>query len=128
MKFAHKTTMLRSLGWLMVAGVVVLSLVRLPATPTAFSGSDKLLHLGTYFFLSLWFFHVYHNKKWQTIAGFVLLGTMLEWLQSLTSYRYMEWLDWAMNLAGVALAWLVFFVMKLRLKALLRSSPVAKAN
>lgn len=115
----QKSQVFRALGWLMVGAVVVLSLIRLPATPTALTGSDKLLHLLTYGFLSFWFFHTHNNKMWQVIAGFVLLGSVLEWLQSLTTYRFFEWWDWGMNLAGVMLAWVAFYRLKIKVKTML---------
>lgn len=111
---------LRLLGWLMVAGVVVLSLVRLPATPLAVEGGDKWLHLGTYFWLAYWFFHTHPKRPWGIVLGFVILGSVLEWLQSLTGYRYLEIMDWLMNVTGVLLAWVVFFGLGWRIKFLSR--------
>ena len=115
MNTANKLRLTRSLGWLMVAAVVMLSLVRLPETNIQVQGGDKLLHLCTYWVLSYWFFHVYPNKTWHIIIGFVLLGTVLEFLQSLTPYRYLEWLDWVMNVTGVLLGWVTFHLLKIQI-------------
>jgi len=111
--------LLRSIGWLMVMGVTTLSLIQLPPTPNAIAGSDKLLHLTTYFLLSYWFFHTYYRHKPIIISGFLLLGWLLEILQSLTPYRFLEWLDMLMNATGVLLAYVIFWCLKIRLKWLL---------
>jgi VanZ family protein len=114
----HRTKLLRATGWLMVLGVVVLSLIRLPATPLAVEGGDKLLHLGTYFLLAYWFFHTHPKRTGRILLGFLLLGTALEWLQTLTGYRYLELMDWLMNVAGVWVAWVVYFGFGWRIKLL----------
>jgi len=114
----HRVIALQAMGWGMVAGVVLLSLVRLPATQLAVAGGDKLLHLCTYLLLTYWFFHTHPKRPKSIILGFVGLGTALEWLQSFTAYRYLEMMDWLMNLSGVLLAWLVFFVFRWQIKFL----------
>ena len=111
--------LLRSIGWLMVLGVMVLSLIQLPTTPAAIPGSDKLLHLVSYFLLCYWFLHTYFKYKLTVIIGFVLLGLLLEILQSLTPYRFLEWLDMLMNATGVFMAYVVFWQLKIRVKSLL---------
>ena len=110
---------MRWFGWLMVVGVIVLSLAPLPPMPDTIAGSDKSVHLGSYFFLSYWFFHSYFKQKLTVIAGFLLLGLCLEFLQSLTAYRFLEWLDMLMNGCGVLLAYVVFWQLKIRVKWLL---------
>ncbi len=116
---SFRSGILRAIGWLMVVGVIVLSLIQLPATPEAIPGSDKLLHLVSYFLLSFWFFHTYFKHKITIISGFMLLGFCLEILQSLTPYRFLEWLDMLMNATGVLLACVVFWQLKIRVKWLL---------
>ena len=101
----------------MVAGLVVMSLIKLPQTPVQIDGGDKLLHLGSYFFLSYWFHHAYHRYPWQVSMGFLCLGLTLEWMQSLTTYRHVEWMDGLMNLSGVMLAWLLYQVVGIRIKS-----------
>ncbi|WP_223786964.1 VanZ family protein [Marinicella meishanensis] len=115
----HRHFWLRFIGWLMVAGVVVLSLIRLPATPLAVSGGDKLLHLGTYAILTYWFLHTHPARPLAIVLGFMGLGTALEGLQTLTGYRYLEVMDWLMNVTGVVLAWLVFYGLRWRIKYLM---------
>ncbi len=116
MKATTKLRLTRFFGWLMVAAVVMLSLLRLPDTAIQVQGSDKLLHLLTYMALCYWFFHVYPNKTRHIMIGFMLLGTVLELLQSLTPHRYVEWLDWVMNLTGVVLSWVTYNLLKIQIK------------
>ncbi|MGJ8662569.1 MAG: VanZ family protein [Marinicella sp.] len=81
--------------------------------------SDKLLHFLSYFMLSYWFFHVYCRRKYQVLVGFILLGSLLEFLQSFTGYRSMEWLDLIMNTLGVVGAYLIHCTWGFRIKYLL---------
>lgn len=111
----HKIFWLRLLGWIMVAMLIVMSLISLPNTDIPIPNSDKWLHLITYFAVSYWFFHVYVKKTMYTVIGFTLLGVALELLQSLTPFRFFEWLDMVMNITGVLLAWVIFGLLKFRI-------------
>ncbi len=113
-------TALRLIGWLLVLGLIVLSLIQLPPTPQVIPNSDKLLHLSTYFGLSYWFLHTYHKYPLQVIIGFILLGLGLEILQFTTPFRFFEWLDLLMNTTGVLLAFVVFAGFKIKIKWLLQ--------
>ncbi len=94
-----------SIGWLLVAAVVALSL--LPGVP-AVGPSDKINHLLAYAVLMSWFGGLYPRQRHVTIAVWlVLLGIILEGLQALTGYRSMEVMDAAVNSAGVMLAWIL---------------------
>ncbi len=115
------TGLMRLLGWMMVLAVIVLSLTKLPSTTQTVPNSDKFLHLTTYFLLSYWFFHTYFNHKVAAVIGFILLGLLLEISQHLTPYRFFEWLDMLMNSAGVFLAYIFFWVAKIRIKLLLET-------
>lgn len=109
---------LRMLGWLMVAGLVILSLVKVPAHNVQLPNSDKWLHLISYFVLTYWFFHSYSNHNRQIVIGFSLLGIVLECLQAMTPHRYFEWLDMLMNITGVVLAYINYHWLKIRFKTL----------
>ncbi len=65
--------------------------------------SDKVLHFTTYGLLSAGFTTLVrfnHQLLWVT-AGLILYGILIELLQSLTGYRYMEVADMLANSAGV---------------------------
>lgn len=93
----------------MLALVGVLSL--LPAPEIDIEGSDKIMHLATYFILSAAFSTlVRHHKSILFIAiGLTGYGILLEFLQGLTGYRYMEVNDVLANTAGVLCGLLVRF-------------------
>ncbi len=103
----------------MVAIVIVLSLVQLPSPPQSIPGNDKLLHLVTYFVLSYWFLHTYLHHKLMVINGMIVLGLLLEVLQHFTPHRFFEGLDILMNTVGVLSAFLIFGIIKIKIKWLL---------
>jgi VanZ family protein len=96
-----------SLGWLLVIGVVVGSLLPAPIvreiTPAI---SDKLMHFGAYFSLMIWFAGLYPRAKHLPIAGALLfLGAALDVLQgTLTTTRSFELLDIAADAVGILVA------------------------
>lgn len=95
-----------ALGWLMVFGLVTLSLIRLgPAPPLP--GGDKLGHLLAYGVVMYWWGMVQPARKRHWAAFLTLLGLALELAQFCTGYRQLEWRDAAANLAGVLLALMV---------------------
>jgi hypothetical protein len=90
------------MGWLLIAGVVVGSLMPGPAVPSI-GLSDKVMHAGAYFTLMVWFAGFYRRGLYPLIAGvLVALGIGLDLLQRLTETRSFDWYDVAMNGAGVA--------------------------
>lgn len=103
-------------GWLLLASLVVLSLVPLPAAPGDVPHSDKWLHLLTYGCLGYWFFHLYARHQLIVMTGLCALGLALEGLQSFSPYRSTELADALMNALGVITAWLVFSQLGWRLK------------
>lgn len=90
-----------ALGWLLVVGVVVSSL--LPGQIVqAVMVSDKIMHAGTYALLMVWFAGLYRRGLYMAIAaGLFGLGIALDLLQGLTPTRTFDWYDVAANLAGV---------------------------
>ncbi len=97
------------LGWAMVAGVIILSLVPVPDMGVDLP-SDKLLHLLAYGCMMGWFVQLFHGSERIYYAlGFILLGFAMELLQGVTSYRMFEWWDAVANGSGVVLAYLFGF-------------------
>ena len=96
-----------SLGWLLVIGVIVGSL--LPAsiireiTPAV---NDKIEHFTAYFAMMIWFAGLYPRAKHLRVAGALLfLGIALDVLQgTATTTRNFELLDIAADAVGIAAA------------------------
>lgn len=95
-----------SIGWLLVALVVYLSLERTPPNIEVHV-SDKLTHLFAYAVLMLWFVQIYEpgRMRVRVALGLIALGVCLEFLQGYTGYRSFEVADMLANTAGVLLGW-----------------------
>lgn len=100
-----------SIGVLLAAAVVVLSLV--PPADGAALLPDKLLHFSAYLVLGFWFVSLAPRRRWLAVAAVVAMGGLVELLQGATPYRYSEWLDFAANTAGVAVAYLFVQILPL---------------
>ena len=95
-----------SLGWLMVAAIIWLSLTPSPpALDVAFG--DKLGHFAAYGSLMFWFCQLYARRITRVAyaAAFVAMGIALEFVQGATGYRSFELLDMAANTVGVLIGW-----------------------
>ncbi len=92
-----------ALGWALVLGVVVGSLV--PASMIkAITVNDKIMHAGSYFLLMVWFGGLYRRSRHPWIAvTLVVLGAALDLLQLDTATRDFELMDIAADGLGVAL-------------------------
>jgi VanZ family protein len=96
-----------SLGWLLVVGVIVGSLLPGPIiseiTPAI---NDKVEHFSAYFVLMIWFAGLYPRAKHLRVAGALLfLGIALDVLQgTLTTTRAFELLDIAADAVGILAA------------------------
>jgi hypothetical protein len=92
------------LGWLLVAGVIVGSLLPGRALDTlSISLNDKVLHTSTYCVLTLWFTGLYRRSLYLVIGGVLLgLGVSLDLLQGLTRTRSLDWRDMIANATGIA--------------------------
>ncbi len=97
------------MAYAMLAIVGVLSLV--PVPDVGVEGSDKLMHFSTYFLLSAGFTTLvrFNRSLLLIFIGLISYGVLLEFLQSLTGYRYMESYDMLANSAGVVCGLLVRF-------------------
>ncbi len=100
-----------ALGWLLVAGVVVGSLVPGRAIP-ALTVDDKLLHAGAYGLLMLWFSGFYRRGLYVVIGAALLgLGVALELLQGLTRTRSFDWYDVVANGGGIVVGCALAFLL-----------------
>ena len=95
-----------TLGWLLVALIVFLSLWPKPPQPLEFEQSDKLSHIIAYLILMLWFANIYpqRSSQFQISIGFFLMGVCLEFLQGMTEYRTFAYADMLANGLGILLA------------------------
>lgn len=91
------------LGWLLVFGVVVGSLLPGPALPQV-SVNDKVEHAGAYCLLMVWFAGLYPRRLYPLIGAVLLaLGIGLDLLQGLTKTRSLELYDIVADLVGIVI-------------------------
>jgi VanZ family protein len=97
-----------AIAWLLVAAVIVLSLVRLGATPPR-AQSDKVGHVLAYATLMFWFGQIYSRARTKLFIAIALalMGVALEIAQEYTGYRTFDYADMAANATGVVLGWLI---------------------
>jgi len=95
-----------TVGWLLVAVIVFLSLWPKPPQPLEFEQSDKLSHIIAYMTLMLWFANIYRQRssQLQMSLGFFVMGVCLELLQGMTEYRTFSYTDMLANGIGILLA------------------------
>lgn len=99
-----------TIGYALVALVIYLSLTSSPVEiETDFPFQDKLFHALAYFALMVWFSQIYHesSRRFMMALVFILMGLMLEYLQSFDPNRFAEYGDMAANTAGVVLGFAV---------------------
>lgn len=105
------------LGALMLIAVGAVSLLPMPDVGV----SDKLSHVVTYAVLAGWFGLLAAN--WRilavTVIGLMAYGILLELLQDMTAYRYLELADMAANGSGILIGALCYFTPLKRLLALI---------
>jgi len=101
------------LWWLaMTAGTIVALLPVRYLTLPVFSLWDKLQHAGGFAVLSFWALLIWSTRMSRVVLWMLIYGGALELAQAWTGWRYGEWADWAADAAGVALAFLLFVVLK----------------
>lgn len=93
----------QALGWFLILAVIYLSLVPKPPMPDVAMG-DKFGHLFGYALLMMWWLQIRRQPERLALA-FVVMGLMLEILQSLSGYRDGDIFDLAANTLGVGLGW-----------------------
>jgi hypothetical protein len=90
------------LGWLLVLGVIVGSLLPGRALPDVSMVSDKVQHAAAYGFLMVWFAGLYPPRFYLWIAAVLLgLGIGLDLLQGLTETRSLEFFDILADFIGI---------------------------
>ena len=91
-----------TIGWLLVMGAVIVSLVPGRSLPNL-GVSDKLEHTATYAVLTLWFAGLYPRSRYFWIgAGMFALGTGIEFAQGAMNLgRQRDYLDVIANTAGI---------------------------
>ncbi len=91
------------IGWLMVLLVIALSLVKINAVMPPIKNADKLGHFIAYLALMTWFGWLYTKPLTRNLyaIGFIVMGGVLEVLQSMTSYRTADIEDFHVNTIGV---------------------------
>ena len=97
------------IGWLLVAGIVVGSVIPDVRIAVLSSGlSDKIVHGLSYFLLMLWFSGLY-MRRYQLIvaASVIVLGLALEAIQWQLPYRMFDTADLVANLIGVTTGFIV---------------------
>jgi len=109
MRSLRLTGLWQAMGWLYVLLVIYYSLHPSPPDLPGFQGADKLVHLGVYALMMLWFGLIYLPGPRLLLLGFcfILLGIVLDVLQGATGYRSMEPLDMISNAGGVCVGGLL---------------------
>lgn len=94
-----------AVGWLLVGGLVTVSLVRLPFEIGADRAADKLAHVFAYLLVMGWFAQIWTARRALAAHAvfLVALGLLLELLQALTAYRTLDGKDALANAGGVLL-------------------------
>ena len=88
-----------SVGWLLIALIVYLSLTPRPFDPVHFNNSDKVEHLLAYGTLMGWFAQIYRQASQQLKLAIALigLGISMEFFQRMTHYRTFDYADMLAN-------------------------------
>ena len=94
-------------GCAMVAAVVLLSIIDLPAQVQTVMLHDKVAHLIAYAGLMGWFVQIFRHDLTRLVLllGFVTLGIGVEFVQGMVPSRQFEVLDMIANTSGALLAW-----------------------
>lgn len=92
-----------AIGWLLIIAVIFLSLVPINAAIPEIKNGDKVGHFIAYFSLMLWFSWLYKKPWVRNIYAicFIILGGLMEILQSITTYRMGDIEDFHVNTIGV---------------------------
>jgi VanZ family protein len=91
------------LGWLLIAIVMTLSLVRF-SPPIPVESGDKYQHALAYAILMFWWGMLQPRRRWLWALALPALGVGLEFVQSFMPLRHMDWGDAMANALGVAIA------------------------
>ena len=89
--------------WAAFVAVGVLSLLP-PALPLPTTGWDKANHVLAFATLALLGAACWPAHRVRVLLALAAYGGAIEVAQSLTGIRFAEWVDWAADVAGLALA------------------------
>lgn len=91
------------IGWGMVVGAAVLSLI--PLSIDMREGGDKIGHCVAYAGLTFWFGMLYAGprRRLAIALAFTLMGVAIEFLQGLTDYRSFEVADIVADAVGTVI-------------------------
>ena len=107
-----------AIGYLLIALIIYLSVTSAPPLPEIdVPYFDKFGHFLAYFILMGWFAQLYHLKKLRLIyaLSFVVMGVVMEFVQSFDPARMFEYADMVANSSGVVIAVLLTRVSAFRL-------------
>ena len=109
-----------AVGYALMAFIIYMSLTSNPIEiDLDYPYQDKFFHALAYFSLMGWFAQMFHVQS-QRVAfaiAFIVMGLILEYMQSFSEVRYSETEDMIANTLGVAIA--VFLAKKTTFKNLL---------
>lgn len=91
------------MGWMIVVAIIFLSLVPINNAMPDIKNGDKIGHFIAYFVMMSWFTWLY-RKPWVRnlyAIAFIIMGGVLEILQSFTTYRSGDIEDFHVNTIGV---------------------------
>jgi VanZ family protein len=91
--------------WVAIVAVAIGSLLPtdyLP--PQAFNIWDKSQHIAAFVVLGTLGLLSYSSRVVHVLLGLLIYGGLIELAQSLTGWRYGDWLDWFADAAGLAAA------------------------
>ena len=96
-------------GWLGVVAAFVFSLDPATAQGAFIQHWDKLTHLASYATLMFWWAQFFTTRRQRLALAitFILLGILIEVLQSFTPDRKSDVWDVLANSAGILLGWLI---------------------
>lgn len=97
------------LGAGLLSLVVVLGMSLAPLSmPLPHVGGDKLTHFTAFAALTLWFLGAVHTRQTpHVLLALTCYGVLIEYLQSLTPYRYAEFADVLADVGGIGAGWLL---------------------
>jgi VanZ family protein len=109
-----------AIGYALMAFIIYMSLTsKPPEIDIELPLQDKFFHTLAYFSLMGWFAQIFHVQG-QRVAfaiAFVMMGVILEYMQSFDPARYYEIDDMVANILGVAIA--TFLARRTKFKDLL---------
>jgi VanZ family protein len=102
--------------WLLLVAVTILFLLPVQyLSPEVFDWWDKSQHalaFGVLTVLGMLSYQKNNKQRCLVILLLILYGALIEYLQTLTGWRFGDIWDWVADSAGVILGWVCFSVVK----------------